>query len=75
MNASSQPAYPLSQHARSRCAQRSYRKQDLKLVLHYGTPTAEGVLMTERDVMEARADLHQKLRHLTELATLLKKAA
>jgi hypothetical protein len=29
MNESSQPVYTLSQHSRSRCAQRSYRKQDL----------------------------------------------
>jgi hypothetical protein len=31
--------------------------------------------MTERDVLEARADLHQKLRRLTELASLRERAA
>jgi hypothetical protein len=31
--------------------------------------------MNERDVLEARADLQQKLRHLTELSSLRKKAA
>jgi hypothetical protein len=67
--------YKLSEHARSRCAQRSFRAEDIALILHYGTPTTEGVLMTEQAVREAAADLRAELRQLNEEMVQMKRAA
>jgi hypothetical protein len=75
MNNTRRPMYNLSNHARSRCAQRSYRDEDIELVLHYGTPTAEGVLMTDKAVREAMGDLRAELRKLDEQMVQMKRAA
>jgi hypothetical protein len=69
------PMYKLSKHARSRCAQRSFRAEDIALILHYGMPTTEGILMTEQAVREAAADLRAELRQLNEEITQVKRAA
>jgi len=54
--------YRLTQHARLRCAQRGYRLQDIELVLAYGTPTLEGVLLRYRDVQAPIEDIRRQIR-------------
>ena len=56
------PVYKLTRHAEIRCAQRCYRNDDISLIIRYGTPTAEGVLMRKKDVLEAVQDL--RLGHM-----------
>ena len=50
--------FTLSNHARLRCAQRNYRGDDLDLIMAFGTPTAEGFLMRDKDVRNAIEDLN-----------------
>ena len=50
--------FKLSNHARLRCAQRNYRAHDLDLIMAFGTPTAEGYLMRDKDVRNAIKDLN-----------------
>lgn len=58
----------LTSHARRRCAQRCYREKHLALVLQYGTPTCDGVLMRKKDVQQAIADLRLQLHRLEHSA-------
>jgi hypothetical protein len=51
-------AFKLSNHARLRCSQRNYRGDDLDLIMAFGTPTAEGFLMRDKDVRNAIRDLN-----------------
>jgi hypothetical protein len=50
--------FKLSNHARLRCSQRNYRGDDLDLIMAFGTPTAEGFLMRDKDVRNAIEDLN-----------------
>jgi hypothetical protein len=50
--------FKLSNHAQLRCSQRNYRADDLDLILAFGTPTAEGFLMRDKDVRNASRDLN-----------------
>src|SRR5450432_2492651 len=50
--------FKLSNHARLRCSQRNYRGDDLDLIMAFGTPTAEGFLMRDKDVRNAIKDLN-----------------
>jgi hypothetical protein len=50
--------FALSDHARLRCSQRNYRADDLDLIMAFGTPTAEGFLMRDKDVRNAIRDLN-----------------
>ena len=60
----------LTHHAITRCQQRSIKQNDIALVAEYGTPTAGGVLLTAKDILEVERVLHrlQKLKD-TFLAT------
>jgi hypothetical protein len=58
-----QPIYKLSRHAEVRCAQRSYRHDDISVVLQYGTSTVDGILMRQKDVREAAQDLHVRQKN------------
>lgn len=50
--------FKLSNHAQLRCSQRNYRGDDLDLIMAFGTPTAEGFLMRDKDVRNAIEDLN-----------------
>jgi hypothetical protein len=54
----------LSHHARRRCAQRSFRPDDIHLILQYGTPTREGILLRKKDARQAVEELRLELRNL-----------
>jgi hypothetical protein len=56
--------YTLSHHAQRRCAQRSFRPDDIHLIFQYGTPTREGVLLREKDARQAIEELRLELRLL-----------
>jgi hypothetical protein len=50
--------FKLSNHAQLRCSQRNYRGDDLDLIMAFGTPTAGGFLMRDKDVRNAIEDLN-----------------
>jgi len=50
--------FQLSNHAQLRCSQRNYHGDDLDLIMAFGTPTAEGFLMRDKDVRNAIEDLN-----------------
>jgi hypothetical protein len=50
--------FKLSNHAQLRCSQRNYRGDDIDLIMAFGTPTAGGFLMRDKDVRNAIEDLN-----------------
>ena len=57
----------LTQHIRTRCLQRGIREADLSLLERYGTHTPEGVILTRRDVAEAKSNQRHLMNRLQRL--------
>lgn len=60
--------FELSQHATTRCQQRSFRSQDLEAILSFGTDVAEdAVALTNRDVDQRVRDLKAEIARIERL--------
>ena len=60
-------SYRITQHAHRRLRQRGIRSRDPDLVLHYGTVTDDGVLLTNKD---AAAQITEHPRLISSLERL-----
>ena len=52
-------SYTITRHAEQRMQQRGVRRGDLEVILQVGTPTDDGVILTNRDVA-AQLAAHQR---------------
>lgn len=60
-------AVHLSEHAEERIQGRGLRKTDVEVILAYGSPKGDAVLLTERDAAEAIGELHRQIAQLERL--------
>lgn len=59
--------FELTAHATVRARQRGLREDDLRAILEYGTETAEGIILLERDVQRYEQQVRKKLSRLHAL--------
>ena len=60
--------YETTKHFETRFRQRGYQTGDLELVLEYGTPRPDGVLLRKKDVDRAISELKLEIESLQRLS-------
>lgn len=59
--------FEFTTHATARARQRGLREDDLRAILEYGTATAEGIILLERDVRRYEQQVRKELSRLHAL--------
>jgi hypothetical protein len=54
-------------HALIRAAERGIRQADIDLIVHYGTPTSKGVIVTRQDFARAEREAKHLIARLSRL--------
>ncbi len=64
--------YDLTKHAEIRGQQRGFRTGDLDLIIEYGTPTREGIMLTKKDAQCAISEIQAEAKYKTQRVERLK---
>ena len=59
--------FVMAKHAGVRAQQRGFREDDLRFILEYGTETADGIILLERDVQNYEQQVRRVLSRLHAL--------
>ena len=57
----------LTQHIRTRCQQRGIKEAGLDLLIQYGTQIHRGVILTRKDIADAKRELKHQIDCLEKL--------
>jgi hypothetical protein len=63
--------FKVSKHLQTRCQQRGFRDDDLRLIAHEGTDARDGVVLLKKDAERAIRQRKKEIQQLERLAGVL----